>query len=199
MTGARGTPSFDGWHALVLHRPHATVDAIERQLATLGIVATSAWPDFPEGETNGTNQVLLFDADMGHESQFPWLPGGCPVPAIALVGSEAPGRIAWAIKQGADAHVLKPVGSGGIYSALLIATEAFARRTALNAEVEALRKRLDQREVLAAATATLMQRENLSAPAAYRELRKRAMAERRTLEDMALIVLGGASERHGGA
>ena len=48
--------------------------------------------------------------------------------ANALIGSEAPGRIAWAIKRGADAHLLKPVSGGGIYSAVLIARDAFDRR-----------------------------------------------------------------------
>ena len=40
---------------------------------------------------------LFFDADLGHDAQFPWAPGAAPMPPIALIGSEAPGRIEWAL------------------------------------------------------------------------------------------------------
>jgi AmiR/NasT family two-component response regulator len=126
---------------------------------------------------------------MGHDGQFAWAPGETPMPSIALIGSEAPGRLAWAIRRGADAHLLKPIGSGGIYSALVIARQAFASRAGLGAELADLRARLAQREILAEATACLMMLENIAAEAAFAKLRRAAMAERRTLEDMAMLIV----------
>lgn len=179
------TPSFERRRALLLHRPHPTVDAISRQLTQLGMVTDCFWPDLPAGIDIELYGIVFFDADMGHDAQFPWAAGEAPIPAIALIGSEAPGRIAWAIRRGADAHLLKPVGGGGIYSAVLIAREAFSRRQALRREVADLSERLSLREAVAEATAMLMHGERLTAPEAYRRLRLMAMAERLTIEAMA--------------
>lgn len=187
--------------ALILHRPHATVDAILRQLAQIGLAADCFWPDLPGDLRPSDYGVLFFDADMGHDEQFPWPPGATPLPAIALIGSEAPGRIAWAIGRGADANLLKPVAGGGVFSALLIAREAFTRRQALAAEAASLRERLEHRELIAEATALLMVAGNLPAGEAYRQLRRRAMDERLTLEETArrLVAAGRGALRDGGA
>ena len=192
--------SIEPQRALILHRPHATTDAIVRQLTQIGIEAICAWPDLPNSFGVASYSVLFFDADMGHDEQFPWPAGETPIPAIALIGSEAPGRIAWAIRRGADAQLLKPVAGGGVFSALLIAREAFARRARLRDEVSALRQRLDGREILAEATALLMLDDNLSATDAYRALRRRAMDEQLSLEEMAArLIAESIARRHGRA
>lgn len=181
MSRASHTPNFEGKRAVILHRAHAVVDAITRQLAQLGIGAEACWPSLiPSGPID----VIFYDVDMGHDEQFPWGHGAAPVPAIALIGSEAPGRLAWAIGLGADAHLLKPIGSGGVFAALVIAFEAFARRSAMRDELEGLRGRLEQREMIAEATACLMLQGNLPAELAYAQLRREAMAARLTIEAM---------------
>jgi AmiR/NasT family two-component response regulator len=178
--------------ALLLHRPHPTVEAIGRQLTQIGLEADSFWPELPRDLDSRDYGVLFFDADMGHDEQFPWAAGETPIPAIALIGSEAPGRIAWAIKRGADAHLLKPVTGGGIYSAMLIASEAFERRHALRTEVLSLTHRFSQREAVATATAALMVDDGLTAPEAYRALRLMAMAQRLSIEAMAARLVEAA-------
>lgn len=193
------TPNFDGRRALILHRPHVLVDAITRQLAQLGISHECQWPDLPAEAAPSPADLLFYDADMGHDGQFPWQPGQVPMPAIALIGSEAPGRLAWAIRMGADAHLLKPVGSGGVFSALVIASEAFARRSALHDTLLGLQSRLDKRQLVAEATACLMLQGNVSADAAYATLRRDAMLSRLSIEDMAdriVADLRGAHVRH---
>jgi AmiR/NasT family two-component response regulator len=109
------------------------VQALERQLSAIGLRAQAHWPDLP-AEALGADFVF-FDADMGHDGQFPWKPGQAPMPMIALIWSEAPGRVEWALGMGADAQILKPVGDAGVYSALLIARAGFEGRRALAAEI----------------------------------------------------------------
>lgn len=192
--------SIEPQNAVILHRPHATTEAIVRQLTQMGIAALCRWPELPTGFDVTDYGVLFFDADMGHDEQFPWAPGETPIPAIALIGSEAPGRIAWAIRRGADAQLLKPVGGGGVFSALLIAREAFVQRARLRDEVAGLRRRLDGREILAEATALLMLEEGLSASEAYRALRRRAMDGQLPLEEAAArLVADNLAGRHGRA
>lgn len=199
MSSSSLTPSFQNWRALVLHRPHALVDSIIRQLRQIGVTADIVWPDLPANSAAGYD-IIFFDADMGHDSQFPWGRGEVPMPAVALIGSETPGRVEWAIGRGADAHLLKPIGSGGIYSAMLIASHAFEQRCQLRAEMESLRVRLARRESLAVATAELMAAQNISATQAYKALRLLAMSERLPIEDMAarLIETGTAAVKRNG-
>lgn len=183
------TPSFKGWNALVVHRPHANVDAIMHQFERIGIAATHCWPETSHLPDLGTYNVVLIDADMGYDGQFPWRPAAAPMPVIALIGSEAPGRIAWAMSQGADAQLLKPIGSAGLYGALVIACHSFAERRAMTAEIDALRMRLESRELLAEATALLMVRDNISAKAAFQKLRLSAMSARQPLEAAAAALV----------
>lgn len=189
-----GFGAFESWRALILHRAHSNVDAIMHQCARIGIEAVQCWPEITCSETISAFNVLLFDADMGYDGQFPWEPANAPVPTIALIGSEAPGRISWAMNQGADAQLLKPIGSSGLYSALVIASHNFARRHTLSAEISGLRQSLNRREILAEATAYLMISANLPAKAAYQKLRLLAMEQRVTIEQAAMLVVKSYEE-----
>jgi len=174
--------AFENWTALIVHRRHANVDAITQQLQRIGVDAVECWPDVPENADITPFNIVFFDVDMGYDGQFPWQPQQAPVPTVALIGSEAPGRIDWALRQGADAQLIKPIGSAGVYSALVIAMHNFHRRHALATEIGALRESLDQREAVAQATAIVMLAENLSPKQAYQKLRLTAMAERISVE-----------------
>ncbi|GAA5541522.1 MULTISPECIES: ANTAR domain-containing protein [Brucella] len=177
--------AFENWTALIVHRRHTNVDAIVQQLRRIGVDAVECWPDLPEHADISRFNVVFFDVDMGHDEQFPWPPQQAPVPTVALIGSEAPGRIGWALNQGADAQLLKPIGNAGVYSALVIAMHNFQRRHALATEIGELRESLAGREAIAQATAILMFADNISARQAYQKLRLAAMAERVSVEAFA--------------
>ena len=200
MRRAFRVPDLGQARAVILHRPHPTVQALTRQLQAIGLVVTDCWPE-PAAGVLGADYVF-FDADMGYDGQFPWKAGECPMPMIALIGSEAPGRIEWALSQGAHAQLVKPVGDGGAYSALLIARQTFDARAALSAEIADLRARLGDRQRVLRAITLLMAR-GLSEAEAYGQLRSRAMASRETIEQAARRVLAqlgraeGSDERHG--
>ena len=171
--------NLGGARAVLLHRPHPTVQALERQLHAIGLVAEQCWPELPASVLAA--DFVFFDADHGHDSQFPWQAGAAPMPMIALIGSEAPGRIEWALNAGADAQLVKPIGDGGAFSALLTARAAFDARQALAAEIEALRQRLDQRQTVVRAVAMLMGM-GKTEDEAYGQLRAMAMAWRISFE-----------------
>lgn len=179
-------PDLGQARALILHRPHPTVQALSRQLQAIGLSVADCWPE-PRPEILGFDYVF-FDADMGYDGQFPWPAGTSPMPMIALIGSEAPGRIEWALAQGAHAQLLKPVGDGGAFSALLIARQTFEARAGLRAEITDLRARLADRQILLRAV-TLLMAQGRSEAEAYGLLRSRAMALRETVEQAARRVL----------
>ena len=190
-------PNLGGATALILHRPHPTVTSIARQLAAIDITARECWPDLPPDGIAA--DFIFFDADLGHDEQFPWKPGEAQMPMIALIGSEAPGRIEWALHQNADAHLLKPVGNSGVYSALLIARRTFDARRRQSAEIDELRSRVSARQTIVRAVTLLAQR-GIDEEQAYAQLRQLAMTWQMSMEDAAHHIVkwsreGTAGER----
>jgi two-component system, response regulator / RNA-binding antiterminator len=197
------TPTLGGAKAMVLHRPHATVQAVTRQLLAIGLSVSECWPD--AGPAVLGADFLFFDADLCHDAQFTWAAGAAPMPMIALIGSEAPGRIEWALSQGADAQLLKPVGAGGVFSALLIAWQAFEARRSLAAEIADLRARLGERQTVVMAVIRLAAAGRTEAEA-YAHLRELAMARQETIEQAAHRIVAsapdlnrGRNDRHNGS
>jgi AmiR/NasT family two-component response regulator len=101
---------------------------------------------------------------------------------------------------GADAQILKPVGDNGVYSALLIARATFDARIGLAGEIDALRRRLGQRQTVVQAVALLSAR-GKTEDEAYEQLRGLAMAWRVSFEDAAARIVAsvkGGSRKDGG-
>lgn len=179
--------NLGGASAVILHRPHPTVQALERQLRAIGLQVTEAWPELGP-EALGADFVF-FDADMGYDEQFPWPAGQSPIPMIALIGSEAPGRIEWSLRAGAHAQLLKPVGDSGVYSTLLIARQAFDAQRAQAAEIADLRRRLDERRTVVRAISLLILNGARDDDAAYGQLRQMAMTWRISFEEAATRIV----------
>jgi AmiR/NasT family two-component response regulator len=190
--GAR-IPNLGGAKAFVLHRPHATVQAITRQLSAIGLDAVDCWPQLPAEALAA--DFVFFDADLGFDEQFPWSPGDAPMPLVALIGSEAPGRIEWALSHKADAQLLKPVGNAGVYSALLIARQGFEGRKQLAGEIASLRQRVGERHTIVRAVAALSK--GTDEERAYAQLRSLAMSWQISLEEAARRIVAMTEDESG--
>lgn len=118
------------------------------------------------------------------------------MPIIALIGSEAPGRIEWALSHNADAQLLKPVGNSGVYSALLIARQSFAARRQLADEIATLQARVAERQTIVRAV-TALTSQGIDDERAYAQLRSLAMSWQVNLEEAARRVVA-MSEKEGG-
>lgn len=184
-------PNLGGAKALILHRPHGTVNALARQLVAIGLSATECWPELPVEALAA--DFIFFDVDLGFDEQFPWKPGEAPMPLIALIGSEAPGRVEWALSHKADAQLLKPVGTAGVYSALLIARQSFEARRRLADEIAALEIRVAERQTIVRAVAALSAR-GVDDARAYAQLRSLAMSWQVSVEQAARRIVAMAEE-----
>lgn len=193
----RNRPPLAQWHAVILHRDHPSIDALRRQLDLLQIRVTLCWPHLDEAHASA--DVVFFDADMGHDGQFPWPRGFAPMPMIALIGSEAPGRIEWALDQGSNAHLLKPIGSTGAYGALLIAAHAYEQVRAQADDIRVLEDRLRQRPIVVRAILHLLQNEGGGEAAAWKRLRSVAMDWGMTIEDAAEAICRNDKRTRSGA
>ncbi|MGO7668123.1 ANTAR domain-containing protein, partial [Rhizobium ruizarguesonis] len=92
--------NFTGWQAMVLHREDVNTEKLIRQLRLLGIHATLQWAPLSAAVLP---DLVIVDADQGWDDLLPWNGETPACPVFALLGSEAPGRIAWALGQGAGA------------------------------------------------------------------------------------------------
>ena len=186
MSPVSRIPNLGGAKAFVLHRPHPTVTAIMRQLTAIGLDAADCWPELPAEALAA--DFVFFDVDLGFDQKFPWRPGEAPMPTIALIGSEAPGRIEWTLSQRADAQLLKPVGNSGVYSALLIARQAFEARRRQADEIAALQSRVAERQTIVRAVAALSG-QGIDDDRAYAQLRSLAMSWHISMEEAARRVV----------
>ncbi len=179
--------------AFVLHRPHPATQRLMRQLHVIGLDAQETWPELPAEAIAA--DFVFYDADMAHDAQFPWEPGGSPMPMIALIGSEAPGRLQWAMTMGAHAQLLKPVTDKGIYAALLVARSNFDRTNEAAALIADLKARLSARQAIVQAVMIFVLRGKCQTEA-YEALRQTAMAWRITIEEAAQrLVANHSSEK----
>lgn len=182
-------PNFRGQRVCVLHPRDRNSAAIAEQLERLGTIVTVTWP--ATGITARDADIVFFDSDLGFDGMFGWPVGKSEVPLIAILGSEAPGRIEWALSQEPSAYLVKPVGSTGVFSALCIACHSFALKQGTETALHQLEERVQMRETLLRAVVTLMHRYGVDATQALRMLRRESMRRRTTIEAISTLVLNG--------
>jgi AmiR/NasT family two-component response regulator len=185
----RETPNFTGWRATILHREDNTTERLSRQLKIIGFQVTVQWQlldiaDLPD--------IILVDADQGWDGLLPWSGGNAPRPLVALLGSEAPGRIAWAMEQGVGAIIAKPLASSAVYPALVMALGIHRERKAVIDRIKHLEERVRLRPLVHAAVERIIAVRKVDEELAYTILRNCAMQRRMPMEQVAASILGGA-------
>lgn len=139
--------------------------------------------------------VIFFDADQGYDGLFDWPPGQPPIPLIAMMGSEAPGRIEWTLSRAPSAYLVKPIGSTGVFSALAIAFHTFETGKELGDSVAELTRRAKARSIVFKAILSVMAHFGIDDDEAYRLLRAESMNQRVSVEDLSeLIARNGETE-----
>lgn len=182
------TTSFSGWRALVIHRADHHRDALAAQLDRFGLIVDCVAPAAPPRRLIRSADVVFFDAETGHDTLFPWRRGGTPVPLIAILASEAPGRLEAALGYGATGFMAKPIGSSGAYHALLVANELHRQISEMKASLSSLSERLRARPLVVRAINELMRCHDLDETRAYERLRLGAMASRQSIEELAASI-----------
>lgn len=146
------TPNFTGWRVVILAEDDANTEKLRRHLTLLGIASSLQWlplsgDDLPD--------LVIVDADRGWDELLPWARRKPARPVAALLASEAPGRIAWAIDCGAASFIPKPVSVSTIYPALVLAVTAYEQRLEDEARIARLEERLKLRPIVFAAVNSL--------------------------------------------
>lgn len=182
-------PNFRGNHAYLILREDHNHAVLAQRLKQLGMVVESSWPGI--GDEVVEANFVFFDADIGFDGQFPWLAKQVPMPLIAVIGSEAPGRLEWAIENSPSAYLLKPIQPAGIFNALVMGFQNFKKLHDLEADNQKLRIRLKARESVVKALLTLMHYFEIEENEAFELLRSVSMVRRLTIENMSDRILTG--------
>jgi AmiR/NasT family two-component response regulator len=185
----RETPNFTGWRATVLHREDSNTERLTRQLKLIGFQVTVQWQPL---DVTDLPDFVFVDADQGWDGLLPWSGENAPRPLVALLGSEAPGRIAWAMEQGVGAIIAKPLASSAVYPALVMALGIHRERKAVIDKLNHLEERVRLRPLVHAAVERIIAERHVDEELAYTILRNCAMQRRMPMEQVAASILGGA-------
>lgn len=171
--------NFRGRRALLLLPDDENRATLSSTLTKLGLAIATATEPQPSCD------ILFFDADEG--SDVPGLaePKVPAVPVVAVIGLEAPSRLAKVVRRRCASHIMKPVRPAGVFSAIVLAFNEHQARCRDMNEREAFAARLRGRRALVRAILRTMQTEAVDEDEAYRRLRRESMQRRVPIEILA--------------
>jgi AmiR/NasT family two-component response regulator len=181
--------SLRGRKALVAIKEDRDLSIVRRQFERLGIDVT-AWD--PNRAQECRADVFLIDDEF-----LPLIPimqrAFDGIPVIALLGTETPSRLKLVIDLDPASFLVKPLRSAGIYAALVMAFERSERTNELKQQVFKLEERLRSRRVVLAAVLQVMHSHAVPEPAAFALIRRAAMEQRKTIEQMSAEIAANGS------
>lgn len=179
--------NFVGRTAVILHDSADVRANLSDRLGRLGMRTDARAGDLAAGSF--TADVVIIDIDRAYDDQLPWEAGHAHIPTIGLVGSESPGRLAWALRQEIDAYL--PLSAlANIFSALVIAHATFERKTERR-DREAAHTKVQAGRLDVVRAVLLLMEDGGDEALALKKLRAFAMVERTTIEEAARAVLSG--------
>lgn len=178
--------SLRGRKALVAIKDERDATIVRRQFERLGIEGF-AWT--PGEAVSFSPDLSLIDDEflpMLQPAQRAFLARS---PVIALLGTETPSRLKLLFELDPASFLVKPLRSAGIYAALVMAFERSERTNELKQHIHKLELRLKSRRVVLAAVLQVMHSHALAEPAAFALIRKSAMEQRKTIEEISAEIM----------
>lgn len=173
--------SLRGRKALVAIKDERDATIVRRQFERLGLEGV-AWT--PAEPVDFAPDLSLIDDEflpLLQPAQRAFLTRS---PVIALVGTETPSRLKLVFELDPASFLIKPLRSAGIYAALVMAFERNERTSELKQRIFKLEQRLRSRRVVLAAVLQVMHSHALAEPASFALIRRTAMEQRKTIEEL---------------
>ncbi len=185
MTGSVRS-NFRGARAWIALPEDQNRDVLVRTLERLGLCVTLRDPDATDFVAAAQDLVFV-DADQD------FMVLDSDIPHIALIGMEAPSRLARVVRHRAAAVLMKPVRATGIFTALFLAFNEHAIRQRELIERENLSRRAEGRRVVVKAILKIMNDNDVSDDEAYRKMRVASMAKRISIEEFAAQIVAAST------
>ncbi|WP_322515606.1 ANTAR domain-containing protein [Rhodopseudomonas palustris] len=172
--------SLRGRKALAAIKDERDASIVRRQFDRLGIELSAWTPGAPAG---AADVVLIDDDFLPLATADARIPEGGAV--IVLLGTETPSRLKLVLDLDPASFLIKPLRSAGIYAALVMAFERLERNNDIKHQLAKMDARLRARRVVLTAVLQVMQTHGLAEPAAFALIRRTAMEQRKTIEQVA--------------
>jgi AmiR/NasT family two-component response regulator len=181
--------NFLGYRALVLGKAGRDRTLLLKQLERLGIDVRVGWP-VPE-MPDETARMVFLDVDSVRQMQHlvERVVAAVDGPSIALLGSDTPSVVEWAIGLGVAGCLIKPIRNTGILATLIMAYHTFDARREAAKQLAGLRLRLKARPIVCTALIKLMREFDLHEDIAYQMIRTASMEHRLTIENFAAMLV----------
>lgn len=178
-------PKLRGRQCAIFSKDRRSLSVLLRQLDLLDIAgAVNPQVKDPEPDFAFIDVDSVADDDLGIPNGF------TRVPMIALVGTETPGRLEWTMQRRPASVLMKPLGTHGIYTAVVMALAEGRRREQEFLRVLKLEERIRARRIVVSAIVKLMQKYSIDEPEAFVMLRNAAQQRRTSIESLCADVVG---------
>jgi AmiR/NasT family two-component response regulator len=189
MNAPRFIQNFKNRRAIVVSRDSRALEALDQMLMKLGL-SVSYVPlsgdraALEAGDLDCERDILLVDGDLNNPLDLPVsaVSETTVVPIIGLVGIEAPSRLKGLFQLGATAILRKPVHGAIVYSALVLAVNAYQRQQQMEASIALHEERRRQRRSVIKAIVEIMRIHGVDDDQAYDLLRRESMKARLSVE-----------------
>ena len=190
MTERRPLQNFRGLRGVLWAGPDFASDPLDRTLVRLGMDAVRI-EDIDLARLDRDRDVLFIDGDQPLCPDVVLAPGSALplVPAIGIVGSEAPSRLKLLTDAGVTALLRKPVHAATVYSALFLGVNTFRRMRAMEQRLAEGERRRNGRRFVIKAVVALVRGQGLDDDEAYGRLRRESMRRRLELEEFCEALL----------
>lgn len=178
--------------AVIIHPPHRDRDVLVEHLGRIGMLVDIYWPlpTFRLGDT----EFLFIYSEVGDDlaSIVDGFTGQQSCVTVAIVESESPTLIMKTLSDSIDVVLTRPLRATGLLSTLCHALFAKSRLTDLSQKLATTQRKLSGSRQVEKAKEFLMATNSVSGDEAFAILRRYAMDERRSIEDVAKGILDAA-------
>lgn len=185
---SRKFPQMRGLKVCVIGCAERDNQHLSQQFTRIGISGSFS-SEFPDAVSLAEQDLLLFDGDnstLFHPTNIlPWP----ELPKIALTAIETPSRLQWIAEQNVNSYIRKPIRYDGVMTAFTLALHNATRVSQLEQQIKRQDERLRARKYLFSAQLQVMNELKLEEDDAYNLLRRAAMAQHMTIENLSRELL----------
>jgi len=174
----------------VMHPPNADGEGLVEHLQRIGCVTNTVWP-LPDEISGGLDIVFLavdHDSRAALRRLFRHQDGRLPT-IIGVVEYENPSMLQLVLEIGAHAVIERPVRPFGLLTQLALARSLWLQQQGAGQRLQKLERKLDGMQKIHRARLILIASQALTEEEAYQTIRRQAMSNRMSLEDMAAAII----------
>lgn len=112
-----------------------------------------------------------------------------PLPVVVFAQNHADGAAKAAVAAGVTSYIVDDVSNERMPVIFDIAVERFLQEQTLNTELETTKRKLDDRKLIEKAKGIVMEQKSLSEEMAYREIRRAAMNQGRSMVELSQKII----------